>query len=99
MATPNINVRPKHQHDCTECRFLGSYYYKGETYDLYYCSQNGNPTVVARYGKDGDYLSGMWSAKSDLTDGHSNSPLAMALKTAEKMGLVEIKFVDKSETF
>lgn len=43
----------RYLHDCEECVFLGTH----ERYDLYYC--NANPTVIARYGKDGDYLSGL----------------------------------------
>lgn len=45
--------KPQHLHDCEECVFLGTQ----ENYDLYYCS--ANPTVIARYGSDGDYLSGL----------------------------------------
>ena len=82
---------PKYKHDCSQCTFLGCYYYKGITYDLYYCPQSGIPTFIARYGENGNYLSGINFAISDLLNGHSNSPLAMALKTAEKKGLVKVK--------
>ena len=47
-------MKPKYQHDCQECEFLGHY----NNHDLYSCS-NG-PTLIARYGDDGpDYKSGL----------------------------------------
>lgn len=49
-------AEPRHQHDCEECVFLGTH----ERYDLYYCK--ANPTVIARYGTEGDYLSGLAAA-------------------------------------
>lgn len=51
-----------HEHDCDCCTFLGNYKDEFATYDLYHCDQQGlskRPTVVARYGVDGDYLSGL----------------------------------------
>lgn len=46
-------------HDCEECVFLGTHSH----YDLYYCE--ANPTVIARYGTDGDYNSGLACASTD----------------------------------
>jgi len=48
---------PRYGNDCSECTFLGQC---GE-YDLYFCTQSGVgiPTVIARFGEGGDYLSGM----------------------------------------
>ena len=43
----------RYQHDCDECIFLGTH----GKYDLYFCP--ANPTVIARYGTEGDYLSGL----------------------------------------
>jgi hypothetical protein len=45
-------------HDCEECVFLGTH----DRYDLYYC--DATPTVIARYGIDGDYLSGLLIAST-----------------------------------
>jgi len=45
----------RYQHDCDQCKPLGEH----EEYDLYFCEQNGSPTVIARFGLDGDYLSGL----------------------------------------
>lgn len=43
----------RYAHDCDECVFLGT---EGKN-DLYFCG--ANPTVIARYGVDGDYISGL----------------------------------------
>lgn len=47
----------RYEHDCSKCKPLGEFH----EYDLYYCDQDaiGMPTVIARYGTDGDYLSGL----------------------------------------
>ena len=50
--------KPKHQHDCTECVALGHFMGEGEVYDLYFCKKS-NPTVIARFGPEGDYYSGL----------------------------------------
>ena len=53
-------LKPKHPHHCTECVFLGAHIYESVWHDLYYCEQSRNmPTVIARYGPEGDYISGM----------------------------------------
>lgn len=57
---------PVHKHDCDCCVSLGTVQ-KDKPYDLYFCEQNGlMPTVIARYGSDGDYYSGLWAVKSQL---------------------------------
>ncbi len=46
------------EHDCERCAFLGQF----KEYDLYFCPQNGIPTIVARWGNGGpEYTSGQWS--------------------------------------
>jgi hypothetical protein len=45
--------KPIFEHDCEKCIFLGHY----EGYDLYFCKNE--PTVIARYGENGDYMSGL----------------------------------------
>lgn len=51
----------RYLHDCSECKYLGSY----EEYDLYYCTQGGYmSTVIARYNDDPfKYYSGLAMAK------------------------------------
>ena len=49
-------MKPRFGHDCVDCVFLGSY----EKHDLSYCEKTSIlPTVIARYGEGGDYVSGM----------------------------------------
>lgn len=69
--------QPRHPHDCDCCTFLGHY---GE-HDLYFCPQGGHPTVIARFGEHGDYLSGLWAA-----DFHPE--LNVAKKRAQNLGLI-----------
>jgi len=42
-------MRPFHQHDCTNCRYLGSTHSRTEQTDWYVCTSS----VVGRYGSDG----------------------------------------------
>lgn len=46
-------------HDCDDCVFLGHFNPGHRRTDLYYCPTE--PTVVARRGLDGEYLSGLES--------------------------------------
>lgn len=47
-------MRPRHDHDCTNCVFLGTF---GE-HDLYVCvTGEKDKDIVARFGADGDYSS------------------------------------------
>src|SRR3954465_1460085 len=56
---------PLYEHDCDNCTYLGqmpadpSERYGVEVLDLYYCPQGVLPTVIARYGSEGDYISGL----------------------------------------
>lgn len=46
----------RHKHDCEQCRPLGEFM----EFDLYFCEQQiGGPTVIARFGPNGNYNSGM----------------------------------------
>ena len=46
----------RYEHDCANCKPLGEF----DEFDLYFCEQGGvGPTVIARFGPDGDYFSGM----------------------------------------
>lgn len=71
---------PLFTHDCDGCTFLD--HFNGA--DLYFCPQNGNPTVIARMSSDGpDYMSGMEFAEV----GHPF--LSKALEMAKTRGLVK----------
>jgi hypothetical protein len=53
-------MKPKYQHDCDACTFLGQD--STGKYDLYYCPQGGIlPTVIARYGDGDNYYSGLYA--------------------------------------
>lgn len=51
--------KPIHKHDCNCCTFLGNSKDEQYDFDLYYCPQGGMPTLIARFGENGDYVSGM----------------------------------------
>ena len=66
---------------CENCTFLGT----AADHDMYFCPQHGIPTVIARYGPDGDYESGM-------TFSYGESPLLTAAREiAKHMGLFNEK--------
>ena len=67
----------RYEHDCDVCVYLGRY----KEYDLYFCN-NHTPTVIARYGIHGEYLSGMRFARPDST-----TSLYEAKKRAIKYGI------------
>lgn len=68
----------QHKHDCETCVSLGTH----ENYDLYYCPDN--PTVIARYGIDGDYI-------SDLVFADKIPVLALAVVRALKDGSLTLE--------
>lgn len=54
------NFKPVHDHDCDACTYLKTVNIDNRVYDLYHCLQGSTRhTVIARYGVDGDYLSGL----------------------------------------
>lgn len=48
-------MKPRHEHDCDHCHFLGG----DETFDYYYCDGKYEKTLIARYGVEGQYISGL----------------------------------------
>ena len=72
------NEKPNYKHDCEKCIYLGVF--NGD--DLYYCSgSRGNiPTVISRYGEDGEYQSGMIFAEHEKED--MNSSIGEAYRRA-----------------
>lgn len=81
---------PKYKHDCDRCVFLKRLIkprgMEPRTFDLYYCPAPDNlyvaATVIARYGPDGDYLSGNCFSHNDRIP-----ELVVARKEAEKLGI------------
>jgi len=76
METP----KRYYEHDgCRGCISLGNLRDGDKWYDLYYCPQNGIPTVIARFGNSPEqYMSGMNSA--------TMNPLKVAKARAEARG-------------
>ena len=69
--------QPRYEHDhCEHCTFLGTY----ERHDLYFCAYM--PTVIARDGDEGDYISGLPFIKA-------NPILALAAIRAIDRGLLD----------
>ena len=80
-------MKPRFQHDCDNCVFLGHY----EGHDLYYCPRE--PTVIARYGGGGpEYTSGLPFANFPMAeteqDGSSRHLLRVAWLIAKDMGVL-----------
>lgn len=53
---------PYFQHDCKQCTYLASIVFaNNEKFDLYHCAADAGfgATTIARFGKDGDYMSGI----------------------------------------
>jgi hypothetical protein len=65
-------VKPKYEHDCDKCTFLGPY----REYDLYVC----DGTVLARYGSGSRYVSGIPGVQY-------HDFLQMAMRRATEIGI------------
>lgn len=84
-------MKPKHQHDCADCVYLGSMKmdtpgYEGN-YDFYYCNNLGKfPTIIAHYGDN--YLSGLVFGKNHYENGLV-TPFSIAYLLAMSKGLIE----------
>lgn len=72
---------PIHEHDCGDCcKYLGSVLMRGQAYDLYkHVCPNGNfDTTIARFGIDGDYMSGDEFAIHAYNKDDDTHPLGVA---------------------
>ncbi len=49
-----------------EANYLGSFQKNNLDFDLYFAPQGNSPTVIAKFGPDGDYFSGLLIIKSLL---------------------------------
>jgi hypothetical protein len=78
-----INDRPpRHEHDCHRCDYLGRF----KEYDLYICLRQQEyldlSTVIARYGPQGEYRSGLCFCTR-------RPELNQALKRAHERGILK----------
>jgi len=90
----NTDDKPRFDHDCKHCVFLGGY--KGQYcgapprhYDLYVCRSPDEETrrvmgdtVIARYGSSDQYVSG--DRKVLENAGHTDGPLGEAMRRADE---------------
>ena len=54
-----MNMKPKWEHDCTSCNYLGTTNQERGKSDWYECGES----VIARYGDEGSQY---WSAPKDI---------------------------------
>lgn len=86
-----ITAHPLYEHDCVECVYLGRYQRPdgGNKYDLYVHPKhagNSHATLIARFGKDGDYLS---TIEQHAYNYSNDTPIGQAYKLAKARGLVQ----------
>lgn len=76
-----MNEKPRYPHECDKCEFLGRY----EEFDLYFCpspiQRIGGATVIARFGEDDEYCSGLQLPLPELIE---------AKKRAVERGLLQV---------
>jgi len=80
--------KPMHEHECVDCVYLGSYAPAAEDiiiYDLYFHPSHMHSTVIARYGKDGDYLATLVEHAGQRDP---ISPIGQAYQRAKAKGLI-----------
>ena len=78
-----------YEHDCDNCTFLGNDVdiQTDNQVDMYFCTQNGSPTIIMRLGDNGDdYTSAPISVinNSNLFD---ETPLLRNMLIAEDLNL------------
>lgn len=89
------NKNKFHNHDCECCHYLGSESTAKDNMDYYVCEQGGAiPTVIARFGDDGDYYSGIYAVKELARNFIKNNPqenlnLAQAVLMIRNSGVAE----------
>lgn len=90
--TETLPPGPRFAHHCEACRFLGPYETQDPAddlkpyYDLYFCEQGKQPTVIARYGEGPpEYLSGIHFALIRIA---FVKPLREALERAIARGII-----------
>ena len=77
------NETPLHIHDCSTCSYLGTF----KEYDLYHHEGTYTSTIIARYGQDSEYLSGLVFGESEKDD--MTSPLGEAYRRSRYLQLIK----------
>ena len=65
--------KPVHKHNCDCCIYLDTQEFpiisdEKSPVDLYVCKQMNMPTVIGRFGIDGDYLSGLSFVSNEVNE-------------------------------
>lgn len=75
---------PQYTHDCAQCTFLGRDMNQGEAVDMYFCEQNGLPTIIMRHGNEGfEYTSSLISVINANLETFYLSPMVCNVLIAE----------------
>ena len=84
-ASAKTTDTPQFEHDCDCCHFLGRHVdpETSQKMDLYAHTSGGMPTVIARTGIDGDYMSGLSFSYGGI------EALTEARQRAQAAGLLE----------
>jgi len=88
----------RYEHDCKDCVFLGRW----KEFDLYYCpdAEGYSENFIARYGTEGNYLSGYNIAieqhESALKGGRLE-PLGMAVTLTKCTPVLKRMFSEKTK--
>jgi len=88
---------PQFKHDCDQCTYLGRDINTDDhsDVDMYFCPQNGMPTIIMRYGDNGsDYASAPVQV-INTSNAFDTSPLLRNMLIAEDRGLWERKKDEK----
>ncbi len=72
-------IKPRYEHDCEACRFVGQTVSEGIFYDLYACAPGDVPvSYIARYGnEDDEYSSARVSYPDDILPAHHKMTRAL----------------------
>jgi hypothetical protein len=90
---------PQHEHDCDRCVFLGRF----EDADLYFHDGKENPlftTVIARFGPDSEYTSGLSFSRPYVPFRSANTVPAMPSLAEARSRAIALGFgeaIEKAE--
>jgi len=72
-------IKPRYEHDCDECRFVGQTVSEGIFYDLYLCEVGGTPVAyVARFSDNENcYSSARVTYPDDILPAHHRMTRAL----------------------
>ena len=86
---------PQYHHDCESCNFLGRDIDEQSSteVDMYFCPQRGLPTIIMRYGNNGEDYTSAPIVVINESNVFSETPLLRNMLISEDMGLWDRKQV------